>query len=292
MMRRVVIVLACLMLMLGGALAPSARIVRAGELQAANVVPLEALSAVDSGGVSVISPSNTASYHGSVIKRGLKFSVYSNPACESQRCGPYTKIQLGLKFSYLQGAIYGDDKNMSSGHNFIIYDTTHTTDLGKARSLYEFAITENDVRGSFKIDVHAVNFITIVVDSPDPILDLVAQLGTGSSAPSPAPSRGASVSLSFPADKSIVTGNGLPFVWKPYPHAAAYLVHVWLTKADPGQTITASTIATAASTAVGTRATISTTGMPKGLYQWDVAAINASGQMIAGWSAPRSVQLE
>jgi hypothetical protein len=64
------------------------------------------------------------------------------------------------------------------------------------------------------------------------------------------------------------------------------------TKADPGQAITASTIATASSTVAGTRITVSTAGMLKGLYQWDVAAINASGQLIAGWSVPRSVQLE
>ncbi len=110
--------------------------------------------------------------------------------------------------------------------------------------------------------------------------------------PKPTPPIGPAVALTFPADKAIVTGTGLPLAWKPFPRAAAYLVHVWLVKADPGQAITAATVATAASTVLATRATISTANMPKGTYLWSVAALNAGGQIITGWAAARSVQLE
>ncbi|HVA89113.1 MAG TPA: hypothetical protein VNL71_04660 [Chloroflexota bacterium] len=51
-------------------------------------------------------------------------------------------------------------------------------------------------------------------------------------------STGPTVALSFPADKAIVTGSDLPLTWSPFPHASAYLVHVWLLKADPGQAVT------------------------------------------------------
>jgi len=45
-------------------------------------------------------------------------------------------------------------------------------------------------------------------------------------------------------------------------------------------------------TVLGTRATVSTAHMLKGVYGWDVAALDAKGALIAGWGAPRDVQLE
>jgi hypothetical protein len=45
-------------------------------------------------------------------------------------------------------------------------------------------------------------------------------------------------------------------------------------------------------TVLGTRASVSTAGMLKGVYAWDVAALNATGALIAGWGTARSVQLE
>jgi hypothetical protein len=89
-----------------------------------------------------------------------------------------------------------------------------------------------------------------------------------------------------------VTGISLPLTWSPFPHASAYLVYVWLVKADPGQAITATTVATTSMTVLGTRASVSTAGMLKGVYAWDVAALNAKGALIAGWGTARNVQLE
>ena len=114
----------------------------------------------------------------------------------------------------------------------------------------------------------------------------------GVPAPRPIISSGPAVALSFPANHAIVTGSDLPLAWRPYPHAAAYLVHVWLIKADPGQALGAGTVATTAMTVLGTRATVSTANMLKGVYGWDVAALNGGGALIAGWGAPRDVQLE
>jgi len=114
----------------------------------------------------------------------------------------------------------------------------------------------------------------------------------GVPAPRPVISSGPAVALSFPAKNAIVTGSDLPLAWSPYPHASAYLVHVWLIKADPGQAIGAGTVATTAMTVLGTRATVSTAHMLKGVYGWDVAALNGGGSLIVGWGAPRDVQLE
>ena len=32
--------------------------------------------------------------------------------------------------------------------------------------------------------------------------------------------------------------------------------------------------------------------MLKGMYQWQVAAVSASGALVASWGTPRTVQLE
>jgi hypothetical protein len=63
-------------------------------------------------------------------------------------------------------------------------------------------------------------------------------------------------------------------------------------KADAGQAVTVRTVATTAQTVLGLRAAISTAQMLKGQYRWDIAALNATGQVISAWSAPRSLQLK
>lgn len=119
--------------------------------------------------------------------------------------------------------------------------------------------------------------------SPSPIPAATAVPTAGQSGPS--------VSPSFPADNAIVTGTALPLSWQPFRQAAAYLVRVWLVKADAGQAVTASTVATTTQTVLGARTAISTARMLKGQYRWDVAALDAAGQLITAWSAPRRLQL-
>jgi hypothetical protein len=114
----------------------------------------------------------------------------------------------------------------------------------------------------------------------------------GLPAPQPAAPTGSGVTLSFPANNAIVTGTSLPLSWSPFPHAAAYMVHVWLLKADPGQVVTATTVTTTSMAVLGTRASVSTAGMLKDVYGWDVAELNAKGALIAGWGTVRNVQLE
>ena len=96
----------------------------------------------------------------------------------------------------------------------------------------------------------------------------------------------------FPPDNAIVTGSSLPLSWQPFPQAAAYLVRLWLVKADAGQVVIASTVATTARTVLGVRMGLSTVRMLKGQYRWDIAALNAAGQLITAWSMPRRLQLE
>ncbi len=100
------------------------------------------------------------------------------------------------------------------------------------------------------------------------------------------------VAVLRPANGATVTGSTVPFAWSPLSRAAAYLFHIWLTKADPGQAITSNTVATASLTVTEPTASIPTANMPKGLYTWSVAAIDAKGQTIANWSGPRTVQIE
>jgi hypothetical protein len=109
--------------------------------------------------------------------------------------------------------------------------------------------------------------------------------------PSAAPMSDPAVSLAFPADSAIVAGNSLPLSWDPMPNAAAYLVHLWLVKANVGQPLTARTAATISRTVTSNHTSIATTGMLKGLYRWNIAAVGAKGVLIADWGVSRTVQL-
>jgi hypothetical protein len=111
-------------------------------------------------------------------------------------------------------------------------------------------------------------------------------------APSTTPVLGPAVSPVFPAEGAIVAGASLPLSWKALPTATAYLVHVWLLKAGTGQLMTVHTTATIARTVIGNHVSIVTSGMLKGVYCWNVAAVNAKGILIADWSLSRSMQLE
>lgn len=105
---------------------------------------------------------------------------------------------------------------------------------------------------------------------------------------SPAPT----VTALRPADGARVTGSMVPLAWSPFGRAGAYLVHVWLRRADSGQPITASMVATVSLTVTGTTASIPTANMPRGAYAWGIAALDPQGAIIANWSASRTVLIE
>ena len=100
------------------------------------------------------------------------------------------------------------------------------------------------------------------------------------------------VALVSPADGARVTGNAVPLAWSPFGNAAAYLVHLWLRRADPGQSVSGSMVASAAITVTGTTASIQTANMPKGAYAWSVAALDVRGRIVANWSPARTVLIE
>jgi hypothetical protein len=66
-------------------------------------------------------------------------------------------------------------------------------------------------------------------------------------------------------------------------------VQVWLVKAAPGQTITPDSEVNVAMQTTGPDATLDNVAMPAGTYQWRVAAVNAHGSLISGWTQPQTV---
>ena len=137
---------------------------------------------------------------------------------------------------------------------------------------------------SFIITTQAHSVIGNALPSPPPV-------PTSTAVPTLIPS-GPTVLLASPPDNAYVTGSALPLSWQPFRHAAAYLVRIWLVKADAGRAVKAGTVATIAQTVPGLRTAIPTAGLLKGQYNWDVAALNAPGQLITVWSAPRRLQFE
>ena len=153
-------------------------------------------------------------------------------------------------------------------------------------------LPQTSVLGARGVPCNAASFIltALAQDAAGSVSPSPAPVPTVTAVPTPIPS-GPTVTPSFPPDNAIVTGTTLPLRWQSFRHAAAYLVHIWLVKADAGQAVTASTVATTAKTVLGVSTALSTARMLKGEYRWNIAALNAAGQLITVWSAPRSLQL-
>ena len=62
------------------------------------------------------------------------------------------------------------------------------------------------------------------------------------------------------------------FAWKPFCQASRYLLQIWLVQPSPGQVITATSRISLSPVVVGTRYTLVSAGMPKGVYHWRIAA--------------------
>ena len=70
----------------------------------------------------------------------------------------------------------------------------------------------------------------------------------------------------------------------PFRHAAYYDLQIWLVQAAKGQTLTARSVTNFAIRLTGTSYGLHVKAMPKGVYQWRMAATDAQGAIISSWT--------
>jgi N-acetylneuraminic acid mutarotase len=118
--------------------------------------------------------------------------------------------------------------------------------------------------------------------------NLVAIFRTGPAAPTrPAPS----LTVTLPGQNAILTGPTLPFRWHAYPHAAFYNLQIWLVQSFGKQRIAATSVTNYAIRLSGTSYGLSIHGMPKGIYHWRMAAVDAQGTLISSWTPEATVTI-
>jgi hypothetical protein len=100
-----------------------------------------------------------------------------------------------------------------------------------------------------------------------------------------------SLTVTLPGQNAILTGPTLPFRWHAYPHAAFYNLQIWLGQSFGKQRITASSVTNYAIRLSGTSYGLSVRGMPKGIYHWRMAAVDAQGTLISPWTSEATVTI-
>ncbi len=134
---------------------------------------------------------------------------------------------------------------------------------------------------AFKISVQAVG----VVASP--------QTTPAATTATPPPTSAAQpLTVTVPAPGAVVSGTMLPVQWQPVPGAASYDLQLWLVKASPGQKVSASSVVNFAATLRGTVAIVDVHRMPRGSYQWRMAATDAQGSLVTAWTPPEALTLQ
>lgn len=151
--------------------------------------------------------------------------------------------------------------NLQAGTNVLAIYAPPTNDL-TAPNVHCSALT-------FTIHIHANGAVQSSPPAPMP----------------PAPT------ITLPGQNAVLTGPVLPFTWNAYPHAAYYDLQVWLVHAARGQKLTARSITNFAIRLRGTSYGLSVKMLPKGVYQWRMAATDAQGALISPWTSEGSVTI-
>lgn len=116
-----------------------------------------------------------------------------------------------------------------------------------------------------------------------------AQVAVLESEPSQsAPSPQSQLTVVAPGPNAVVTDAVLRFAWKSYPRAAYYNLQIWLVQAAKGQAIRVSSVTNFAIRLKGTSYALNVKVMPKGVYQWRMAATNVQGTLISPWSSVKA----
>ena len=107
---------------------------------------------------------------------------------------------------------------------------------GERRAIYQAYLTAAGPV-PFAIGVGGVASLDIVPGGAGRSVDIVAALVPAGDAPGPA-AHGVTTVLPGP-DITLAGATIVPFAWRPYPGAGAYFLQVWLSRAVPGQALSA-----------------------------------------------------
>jgi hypothetical protein len=247
----------------------------AGPARAAKqIAHLEWLPMV-SGSACVISPSCPATENSIPVRRGIRLDSSS-----------HTEIRLDGRFQDLYGTAYLDDD--SATYASIYLDFVDTSDSAKRVTLLHIRVFRD--RGvPFAFSVRGVRDLLIDPsgDNGHAMADIVASVATDAPAAQPATHPGA-VTPRYPANGTPVpAGSRVLFTWKPYPGAAIYALHIWLTHRPGAKPLPAGVPVAASATASGhTSYTWNDRGFPSGTYQCAILPLDATGNAIGTWSQP------
>ncbi len=123
---------------------------------------LESLSIDNASDIVALLPSSSASNSGQPITHGLQLTTNAGGT-----------IQLNGSYIQLMGTFYGDDRGLSEGDTFTIYDASG----GKnGRSLFTYTFTTKSDTGLMNFSVRGVKAISFAVTGSSAQIDLVATL--------------------------------------------------------------------------------------------------------------------
>jgi len=99
------------------------------------------------------------------------------------------------------------------------------------------------------------------------------------------------LTIMVPAPGAVVSGTTLPVQWKPVVGAVSYDFQLWLLKAATKRRV-AGGVVNVATTFQGTLAVVDVRRMPRGVYQWRMAATDTQGSLVTGWTPSQTLTLQ
>jgi hypothetical protein len=251
----------------------------AGPARAAKqVAHLEWLPMV-SGSACAISPTCPAVSNGNKVSRGLRLDSSS-----------HAEIRLDGRFQDLYGTIYTDDATHPYANGSVQF--TDTSDPNVHINLLN--VPTGNAGVPFAISVRGVHviYISIVNNNYHEVVDVVASVATDAPAAQPARHPGAVTPLYPASGTPVPAGSKVLFTWKPYPGAAIYALHIWLTHRTGAKPLPAGVPVAASGTVRGRASyTWSDSGFPSGTYQYAILPLDAAGNAIGSWSQPVQIAI-
>ncbi len=252
--------------------------------------------AYDKGNVSILTAQHPGYFNKNRVNRGVQLysSIYNGNYC-SDAVSFSTSITYALngKYDALVGALYYDDNaNTDSSLDISIID-----DVGKTTSLWNQTVGS---AGQLSVNIGGLHTAqTLILTQynsypeglgvPAPvrnyvkIVDLVATLLTPK----------LYVTLVYPLANTVLpAGASVAFVWKPFPGAAGYDLHIRMVK-QSGNTAISSISQIELSTLIhgATTFTWNDSTFLHGTYQYDITPLDLYGNLLGQPSSPIQISI-
>jgi len=219
-------------------------------------------------------------FHGSILRIGISASyphVLLNgntlPFFDSVPHGAGSRIATARDHT-MHVSI---DKYLQSGTNLLAIYAKTNQDQGQCSGI------------AFSIDAE-MRGVDTGTPTAAPVTSTPAPQATPRATPAPtAPVP--QLTIMVPAPGAVVSGTTLPVQWKPVAGAVSYDFQLWLLKAATKRRV-AGGVVNVATTFQGTLAVVDVRRMPRGVYQWRMAATDTQGSLVTGWTPPQTLTLQ